>query len=78
MSWPEWKYVSKICCSECRKTFNILFIDLNSYCPHCWRNWKIKSELSYIPMRWISASIWYKPWTWFGGYWVDKEGGVWL
>jgi hypothetical protein len=41
MSWPKWKYTSKICCVECHRVYNILCIDLDCYCPNCYENKKM-------------------------------------
>jgi len=45
------------------------FFISSTICPYCGTHkdaWDIKI------LRKVSTSIWYKPWTWFTGYWIDK------
>lgn len=39
-------------------------------CPSCgeYIRWQAKVE------RWVSLTVWWKPWTWLLGYWEEKNG----
>lgn len=49
-----------------------------SVCPKCgnpvYNRYSIFAGFEVRTVRWSSTSVWWKPSSWFSGYWVDEDG----
>lgn len=70
------EYMRNVVCTHCNGTVvvNALHqargcMSLYEVCPHCGGR-KLYDSIEY----WHSTAIWYLPWTWCNGYWVNHVG----
>lgn len=69
-SWPAHQWTLKRAC----RIHTIINDSLYAhFCPLCLQEGnRYTLELEYV--QWRSTTVWYKPWTWNSGYWVDMRG----
>ena len=71
---PQWKWEYIPCCTGCNAAFPYYGLGHDvSYgddCPCCGASHTIYGA----HMQRYSTGIWWKPWTWFSGYYQTRKG----